>query len=52
MVDILHRVGIKTPTPQPVYDALATVDGLAGWWTENQGKGTPAPYDQPLGDWR
>ena len=34
MVDILHRVGVKTPTPDKVYDALTTVDGLAGWWTE------------------
>ena len=33
MADILHRVGVKTPTPQKVYDALTTVDGLAGWWT-------------------
>lgn len=33
MVDILHRVGVKTPTPEKVYDALTTVDGLAGWWT-------------------
>ena len=33
MVDILHRVGVKTPTPEKVYEALTTVDGLAGWWT-------------------
>lgn len=33
MVDIIHRVGIKAPAPQ-VYAALASVDGLAGWWTE------------------
>ena len=32
MVDILHRVGIEA-TPQEVYEALATVDGLASWWT-------------------
>jgi len=32
MVDILHRVGI-TSTPEKVYEALATVDGLAAWWT-------------------
>ena len=32
MVDILHRVGI-TATPEKVYEALTTVDGLAGWWT-------------------
>jgi uncharacterized protein YndB with AHSA1/START domain len=35
MVDILHRVGIKTPTPETVYDALTTIDGLAGWWTDD-----------------
>jgi uncharacterized protein YndB with AHSA1/START domain len=32
MVDILHRVGI-TATPEKVYDALTTIDGLAAWWT-------------------
>ena len=32
MVDILHRVGIKTSS-QEIYEALATRDGLAGWWT-------------------
>jgi len=35
MVDILHRVGVKTPTPRKVYDALTTVEGLAGWWTDD-----------------
>lgn len=34
MVDILHRVGVRTPDPKTVYDALTTVEGLAGWWTE------------------
>lgn len=32
MPDILHRVGIKA-SPGDVYQALATRDGLAGWWT-------------------
>ncbi|MFE5810738.1 SRPBCC domain-containing protein [Streptomyces sp. NPDC056491] len=32
MVDILHRVGI-TASPEKVYEALTTVDGLAAWWT-------------------
>jgi uncharacterized protein YndB with AHSA1/START domain len=32
MVDILHRVGIKASSEE-VYRALATRDGLAGWWT-------------------
>jgi uncharacterized protein YndB with AHSA1/START domain len=34
MVDIIHRVGIKAPAAQ-VYDALTTIEGLAGWWTEH-----------------
>ncbi|NUR93793.1 MAG: SRPBCC domain-containing protein [Kribbellaceae bacterium] len=34
MSDILHRVGIVAPT-KDVYDALTTIDGLAGWWTED-----------------
>jgi uncharacterized protein YndB with AHSA1/START domain len=32
MVDIIHRIGIKA-SPAEVYAALATVDGVAGWWT-------------------
>jgi uncharacterized protein YndB with AHSA1/START domain len=35
MVDILHRVGVKASTPKQVYDALTTIDGLAGWWTDD-----------------
>jgi uncharacterized protein YndB with AHSA1/START domain len=35
MADILHRVGVQTPTPEKVYDALTTTEGLAGWWTED-----------------
>jgi uncharacterized protein YndB with AHSA1/START domain len=34
MVDILHRVGIRTSTPDEVYAALTTVEGLAAWWTD------------------
>ena len=34
MVDILHRIGVEKASPQEVYDALTTVDGLAGWWTD------------------
>ena len=30
--DILHRVGINN-TPEKVYNALTTVDGLCHWWT-------------------
>jgi uncharacterized protein YndB with AHSA1/START domain len=35
MADILHRVGVRTPTPEKVYNALTTVEGLAGWWTDD-----------------
>jgi uncharacterized protein YndB with AHSA1/START domain len=39
MVDILHRVGIKS-SPSEVYTALTTTEGLAGWWTtDTQGEG-------------
>jgi uncharacterized protein YndB with AHSA1/START domain len=34
MADILHRVGVEGPSPDRVYEALTTVDGLAGWWTD------------------
>lgn len=34
MVDILHRIGVEHATPDRVYEALTTVDGLSGWWTE------------------
>ncbi|HKU43423.1 MAG TPA: SRPBCC domain-containing protein [Polyangiales bacterium] len=33
-MDILHRVGIKASLNR-VYDALATRDGLADWWTND-----------------
>ena len=33
MVDIIHRIGIKSP-PAQVYKALSTIEGLAHWWTE------------------
>jgi len=40
MVDILHKVGIKSSTPGAVYMALTTMDGLAGWWTtDTRGNG-------------
>ena len=32
MPDILHRVGIKA-TPEKVFKALSTIDGLRHWWT-------------------
>ena len=33
MVDIIHRIGIKSPAAK-VYKALSTIEGLAHWWTE------------------
>ena len=33
MVEIRHKVGVEAPSPDGVYAALTTVDGLAGWWT-------------------
>src|SRR5271157_3803386 len=33
MVDIIHRIGIKSPTAN-VYKALTSLEGLAQWWTE------------------
>ncbi len=33
MVDIIHRIGIKSPAAQ-VYKALTSLEGLAHWWTE------------------
>jgi uncharacterized protein YndB with AHSA1/START domain len=34
MVDILHRVGATAPL-EKVYEALATREGVAGWWTKD-----------------
>ncbi len=41
MVDILHRIGVPS-SPEDVYAALTTIDGLKGWWTETT-KGDPDP---------
>lgn len=32
MVDIVHRVGVRAARDE-VYKALATCEGVAGWWT-------------------
>jgi uncharacterized protein YndB with AHSA1/START domain len=41
MVAINHRVGIKAPVSK-VYEALSTVEGVAGWWTtETSGVSRP-----------
>ncbi|RYZ72909.1 MAG: SRPBCC domain-containing protein [Proteobacteria bacterium] len=33
MADIIHRIGIKAPVAK-VFNALTSVAGVAGWWTE------------------
>src|SRR5688572_26477247 len=33
MPDIIHRIGIKAPLIK-VYNAIATINGLRNWWTE------------------
>lgn len=35
MPDIIHRVGIRSKSPQSTYMALATIDGLTNWWTDD-----------------
>ena len=35
MPDILHKVGIKSSSPNDSYKALTTVEGLAAWWTSD-----------------
>jgi len=49
MVDILHRIGTETASPDAVYEALTTVDGLAGWWTDDvQGNGDVGGFDMEV----
>ena len=39
MVDILHKVGIKSSSLDAVYKALITREGLSNWWTtDTQGE--------------
>lgn len=33
MINIVHRIGIKSSVDQ-VFKAIATLDGIAHWWTE------------------
>ncbi|MBO9681247.1 MAG: SRPBCC domain-containing protein [Flavisolibacter sp.] len=33
MVNIIHRIGIRS-TPDKVYKAVSTVEGVSNWWTE------------------
>ena len=41
MVSIIHRIGIKA-SPAQIYPALASIAGLASWWT-NDVSGNPEP---------
>ncbi|MFG1805113.1 SRPBCC domain-containing protein [Streptomyces sp. NPDC049040] len=34
MADILHRIGVEQASPERVYEALTTLEGLSGWWAE------------------
>jgi uncharacterized protein YndB with AHSA1/START domain len=35
MLDILHKVGIKSSSLDDTYRALTTPEGLSAWWTNN-----------------
>ncbi|KHL11111.1 uncharacterized protein YndB with AHSA1/START domain [Mumia flava] len=35
MLNILHRVGATSTSPDAAFTALTTIDGLAGWWTRD-----------------
>jgi hypothetical protein len=35
MPDILHRVGLKSSSPNDAYKALSTIEGLSAWWTND-----------------
>jgi hypothetical protein len=40
LVDILQKVGIKSSSLDDAYQALTTLDGPSGWWTnDTQGEG-------------
>lgn len=39
MVDILHRVGMRSASTDDVYAALTTIEGLSRWWaTDTKGQ--------------
>ena len=35
MVDILHRIGVRGASPDQVFAALTTLEGLSGWWARD-----------------
>lgn len=55
MVDINHRIGIKSPI-ENVYKALTSIEGLSGWWTKeatgdaNQGGKIEFVFKSPEGE--
>jgi uncharacterized protein YndB with AHSA1/START domain len=53
MADILHRIGTRTSTADGVYQALTTIDGLRGWWTDDTtgdaGAGGKVAFRFPVG---
>ena len=34
MPNIVHRIGMEKASPEEVFQAVATRDGHASWWTE------------------
>ena len=44
MADILHRIAVKVTDINLVYNALTTLEGLRGWWTEDT-SGDPHQVD-------
>jgi hypothetical protein len=56
MVDILHKVGIKSSSLDDAYQALTTLKGLSVFLLSlksllETGKGAPAPNDIKLDSW-
>src|SRR5262245_19243684 len=35
MPDILQKVGIRSSSPDKVYNALTAIEGLSKWWTND-----------------
>jgi len=32
-MNIVHRVGARDTSPEAIYEALSTIEGLSSWWT-------------------
>ncbi|MEA2604567.1 MAG: hypothetical protein QOF89_5559 [Acidobacteriota bacterium] len=35
MPNIVHRIGVENSSPDKLYSAIATQEGLSSWWTES-----------------